>query len=87
MGAHEVLLDESLQLGGAIKDCRVVVFEDMWHDFFLYSRAAASLAKNWRKLNMCIDIVSKFVADTSAAAAGAAGGRADEGVATTTRRR
>ena len=38
VGAHEVLLDESLQLGGAIKDCRVVVFEDMWHDFFLYGR-------------------------------------------------
>ena len=38
VGAHEVLLDESLQLGGAIKNCRVVAFEDMWHDFFSIRR-------------------------------------------------
>ena len=81
VGAHEVLLDESLQLGGAIKDCRVVVFEDMWHDFFLYSEGRgcekvllqrtyhASDGKTLEEAQQCIDIVSKFVADTSAAAA------------------
>ena len=69
VGAHEVLLDESLQLGGAIKDCRVVVFEDMWHDFFLYSEGRGVAGKKLEEAQQCIDIVSKFVADTSAAAA------------------
>jgi monoterpene epsilon-lactone hydrolase len=69
VGAHEVLLDESLQLGGAIKDCRVVVFEDMWHDFFLYSEGRGCDGKKLEEAQQCIDIVSKFVADTSAAAA------------------
>ncbi len=81
VGAHEVLLDESLQLGGAIKDCRVVVFEDMWHDFFLYSEGRgcekvllqrtyhACDGKKLEEAQQCIDIVSKFVKDTSGAAA------------------
>jgi hypothetical protein len=69
VGAHEVLLDESLQLGGAIKDCRVVVFEDMWHDFFLYGEGRGVAGKRLEEAQQCIDIVSKFVADTSEAAA------------------
>ena len=68
VGAHEVLLDESLQLGGSIKDCRVVVFEDMWHDFFLYSEGRTP-GNKLDEAQHCIDLVSKFVKDTSAAAA------------------
>ena len=64
VGAHEVLLDESLQLGGSIKDCRVVVFEDMWHDFFLYSEGRTH-GNKLDEAQQCIDLVSKFVADTS----------------------
>ena len=71
VGAHEVLLDESLQLGGAIKDCRVVVFEEMWHDFFLYSEGRTH-GNKLDEAQHCIDLVSKFVKDTSAAAAEAA---------------
>ena len=56
VGAHEVLLDESLQLGGSIPHCRVVVFEDMWHDFFLYSEGFSEhtmhvMVKNWTRLD------------------------------------
>ena len=69
VGAHEVLLDESLQLGGAIRNCRVVVFEDMWHDFFLYSEGRGVAGQKLDEARHCIDLVSKFVADTSAAAA------------------
>ena len=79
VGAHEVLLDESLQLGGAIKNCRIVVFEDMWHDFFLYGEGRGVAGKKLEEAKRCVDLVSKFVADTSAAAAA----RVAKGVAPT----
>ena len=69
VGAHEVLLDESLQLGGAIKNCRIVVFEDMWHDWFLYGEGRGVAGKKLEEAQQCINIVSKFVAGTSEAAA------------------
>ena len=68
VGAHEVLLDESLQLGGSIKNCRIVVFEEMWHDFFLYGEGRTH-GNKLDEARLCIDLVSKFVQDTSAAAA------------------
>ena len=55
----------------------------MWHDFFLYSEGRGCDGKKLDEARHCIDLVSKFVADTSAAAAAPRrGGRADEGVTT-----
>jgi len=64
-GAREVLLEDSLLLGGRLA-CRVVVFEDMWHDFFLYGEGRGAGGAVLAEAQACLDLVAAWVDDLAA---------------------
>ena len=45
----------------------VVVFEDMWHDWFLYGEGRGVAGRKLDEARKCVELVSKFVSDLAAA--------------------